>query len=98
MNCELKKVIAIVCGGDSSEHDVSMRSAAGIASFLDKERYIIYKVEVHAMKWEALIGEDEKRTPVDRNDFSFLNDNEQLYARHGRIGSRQSDSENWARP
>lgn len=74
MNCELKKVIAIVCGGDSSEHDVSMRSAAGIASFLDKERYIIYKVEVHAMKWEALIGEDEKRTPVDRNDFSFLNE------------------------
>ena len=74
MNCELKKIVAIVCGGDSSEHDVSMRSAAGIASFLDKERYIIYKVEVHAMKWEALIGEDEKRTPVDRNDFSFLNE------------------------
>lgn len=74
MNCELKKVIAIICGGDSSEHDVSMRSAAGIASFLDKERYIIYKVEVHAGKWEALLGEEEKRTPVDRNDFSFLNE------------------------
>ena len=73
MNSE-KKIFAIVCGGDSSEHDVSMRSAAGIASFLDKERYIIYKVEVHAMKWEALIGEDEKRTPVDRNEFSFLNE------------------------
>ena len=68
------KVIAIICGGDSSEHDVSMRSAAGIASFLDKERYIIYKVEVHAGKWDALIGEEEKRTPVDRNDFSFLNE------------------------
>ena len=70
----MKKIVAIICGGDSSEHDVSMRSAAGIASFLDKERYIIYKVEVHAMKWEALIGEEEKRTPVDRNDFSFLNE------------------------
>ena len=68
------KVIAIICGGDSSEHDVSMRSAAGIASFLDKERYIIYKVEVRAGKWEALIGEDEKRMPVDKNDFSFLNE------------------------
>lgn len=74
MNCELKKVIAIICGGDSSEHDVSMRSAAGIASFLDKERYIIYKVEVRAGRWEALIGEEEKRTPVDKNDFSFLNE------------------------
>lgn len=69
-----KKTIAIVCGGDSSEHDVSMRSAAGIASFLDKERYIIYKVEVRARKWEALVGEEEKRTPVDKNDFSFLNE------------------------
>ena len=69
----MKKIVAIICGGDSSEHDVSMRSAAGIASFLDKERYNIYKVEIHAGKWEALLGEEEKRTPVDRNDFSFLN-------------------------
>ena len=34
-----KKKIAIVCGGDSSEHDVSLHSAAGIQSFIDKERY-----------------------------------------------------------
>ena len=44
MNCELKKVVAIICGGDSSEHDVSMRSAAGIQSFMDtiytKSRYM----------------------------------------------------------
>ena len=65
-----KKVIAIVCGGDSSEHDVSMRSAAGIESFLDKERYIIYKVEIHARHWEAILA-DGSRVPVDRNDFSF---------------------------
>ena len=49
----MKKIIAIVCGGDSSEHDVSMRSAEGIASFIDPERYIIYKVEIHAGKWEV---------------------------------------------
>ena len=35
----MKKIIAIICGGDTSEHDVSMRSAAGIESFLDKDRY-----------------------------------------------------------
>ena len=33
----MKKVIAIVAGGDSSEHDVSLRSAAGIDSWIDKE-------------------------------------------------------------
>ena len=66
----MKKTIAIVCGGDSAEHDVSMRSAQGIESFLDKERYIVYKVEIHARHWEAILA-DGSRTIVDRNDFSF---------------------------
>ena len=35
----MKKKIAIVAGGDSSEHEVSLRSAAGILSFMDAERY-----------------------------------------------------------
>lgn len=67
------RTIAIICGGDTSEHDVSMRSAAGIESFLDKERYIIYKVEIHAGKWEAIMSDESRRT-VDRNDFSFPNE------------------------
>lgn len=65
-----KKIIAIICGGDTSEHDVSMRSAEGIESFLAPERYIIYKVEIHAGKWEALLA-DGSRAQVDRNDFTF---------------------------
>ena len=35
----LKRNIAIVCGGDSSEHDVSMRSAQGLYSFLQLWTY-----------------------------------------------------------
>ena len=66
----MKKTIAIVCGGDSSEHDVSMRSAEGIASFIDPTHYIIYKVEIHAGKWEALLP-DGTRSKVNRYDFSF---------------------------
>ena len=67
----MKRKIAIICGGDTSEHDVSMRSAAGIASFLDKERYLIYVVEIHAGKWNVLL-EDGTRIGVDKNDFSFV--------------------------
>lgn len=70
----MKKIIAIICGGDSSEHDVSMRSAAGIDSFMDHDRYIVYKVEIHNGKWEALLPQ-EQRSTVDRNDFSFQNEN-----------------------
>ena len=42
----MKRIIAIVAGGDSSEHDVSMRSAEGIYSFIDKDKYTLYIVEL----------------------------------------------------
>lgn len=67
----MKKTIAIVAGGDSSEHDVSLRSAEGIHSFLDKERYEIYIIEIKGMAWEAHL-KDGSRSNVDRNDFSFM--------------------------
>lgn len=67
------KTVAIVCGGDTSEHDVSMRSAAGIESFMDKTRYNIYKVELKASHWEAILS-DGSRSNVDRNDFTFVNE------------------------
>ena len=66
----MKKIIAIICGGDTSEHDVSMRSAAGIESFLDREKYTVYKVEIHAGHWRALLPSGGFAV-VDRNDFSF---------------------------
>ena len=69
----MKKTVAIVCGGDTSEHDVSMRSADGIESFMDKDRYNVYKVEIHAGKWEAILA-GGVRSAVDRNDFSFLDE------------------------
>ena len=63
-------VVAIVCGGDSSEHDVSLRSAQGIYSFLDKERFEVFIVELNGLVWEAHL-EGDKRVPVSREDFSF---------------------------
>lgn len=67
----MKKTIAIVAGGDSSEHDVSLRSAEGIHSFLDKEKYEVYIIEIKGMTWEAHL-KDGSRSNVDRNDFSFM--------------------------
>ena len=70
---QLKRTIAIVCGGDSSEHDVSLRSAQGIYSFFDKERYNIYIVDVRGQDWHVeLPGGDTAK--IDRNDFSFIED------------------------
>ncbi len=67
----LKRNIAIVCGGDSSEHDVSMRSAQGLYSFFDKERYNVYVVDVKGNDWHVEF-EDGTVAPIDRNDFSFI--------------------------
>ncbi len=67
----LKRNIAIVCGGDSSEYDVSMRSAQGLYSFFDKERYNVYLVDVKGQSWHVNLDNGET-LPIDRNDFSFV--------------------------
>ena len=68
-----KRTIAIVCGGDSSEHDVSLRSAQGLYSFFDKERYNVYIVDIKGLDWHVELP-DGTATKIDRNDFSFQED------------------------
>ena len=68
---QLKRNIAIVCGGDSSEHDVSLRSAQGLYSFFDKERYNVYIVDIKGQNWHVELH-DGTTTRIDRNDFSFV--------------------------
>ena len=66
----MKRTIAIVCGGDSSEHDVSMRSGQGLYSFFDKERYDVYIVEMKGTDWNVHLN-DGSSARIDKNDFSF---------------------------
>ena len=67
--------IAIVCGGDSSEHDVSLRSAEGLNSFFNHNQYNIYIVDMHGLDWHVKLN-DGRTAPIDRNDFSFTIDGE----------------------
>ena len=69
----MKRTIAIVCGGDSSEHDVSLRSAQGLYSFFDKERYNVYIVDIKGLDWHVELP-DGTTAKIDRNDFSFVED------------------------
>ena len=68
---QLKKTVARVCGGDSYEHDVSLRSAQGLYSFFDKEKYNVYIVDVKGTDWHVDLN-DGTTAPIDRNDFSFV--------------------------
>ncbi len=73
----MKRTIAIVAGGDSSELPVSLRSAQGIYSFMDKEKYNLYIVEMQGLRWEVQLP-DGNKAPIDRNDFSFLLNGEKI--------------------
>ena len=57
----MRRNIAIIAGGDSSEHEVSLRSAAGIYSFMDKERYDCTIVVFDGKNWHTEAGE-----PIDK--------------------------------
>ena len=66
----MKRTIAIVCGGDTSEFQVSLRSAQGIYSFIDKEKYTLYIVEMHGLDWHVQLPEGNK-APIDRNHLTL---------------------------
>lgn len=66
----MKRIIAIVAGGDSSEHDVSLRSAQNIKSSLEETEYITYIIEIKGTEWNSHAS-NGKLSAVDRNDFSF---------------------------
>lgn len=65
-----KRNIAVVWGGYSSEAEVSKRSMQGICSFLDKQRYNIYPVQITKDKWEAQLPNGDSAL-IDKNDFSL---------------------------
>lgn len=68
----MKRNIAIIAGGDSSEIVISLKSAEGIYSFIDKEQYNLYIVLIKKEEWSVRLDE-EHTVPVDKNDFSFMN-------------------------
>jgi len=67
----MKKNIAIVAGGDSSEVEVSLKSAAGLYSFIDKNRYNLYIITIRGNCWQ-LEMEGFEQVSVDKNDFSIV--------------------------
>ena len=90
---QLKRNIAIVCGGDSSEHDVSLRSAQGLYSFFDKERYNVYIVDIKGQDWHVeLPGGITAR--IDRNDFSFVEDGKAMWFDYAYITIHGTPGEN----
>lgn len=72
----MKKNIAIVAGGDSSEVVVSLKSARGVASFINNDLYQTYIVTMQENNWTVKVSEQD--ITIDKNDFSFSHNNEKI--------------------
>ena len=64
------KKIAIICGGDSGEYEISMKSARVVIKHLDKNKYKGYLIEIRGTDWYYVDNSGEKHF-IDKNDFSL---------------------------
>ncbi|HAN17461.1 MAG: D-alanine--D-alanine ligase A [Bacteroidetes bacterium GWC2_33_15] len=71
----MKKNIAIVAGGDSSEYVISLNSAEQIAKWIDKEKYNVYTVLAKGTEW--IVKNDMVCDLIlNKDDFSFSLNNQ----------------------
>ncbi|HBF89422.1 MAG TPA: D-alanine--D-alanine ligase [Bacteroidales bacterium] len=71
----MKKNIAILAGGDSSEYVISIQSAEQLEGIIDREKYNVYKIHVKGSKWNLSSNENIN---VDKNDFSIAVSNQKI--------------------
>ncbi|MDR1592254.1 MAG: D-alanine--D-alanine ligase [Prevotellaceae bacterium] len=73
----MKKNIAIVAGGDSSEWTVSLKSAAGLESFINRQLYNTYLVTIIGQTWQVELANNIK-IPIDKSDFTCVLNGEKI--------------------
>ena len=67
----MKKNIAIIMGGYSSEYQISLKSGNVVFETLDKESYNAYRIHIFKNKW-VYVDENDNEFPIDKNDFSVM--------------------------
>jgi D-alanine-D-alanine ligase len=73
----MKKNIAVVYGGDSSEYVVSVQSSKNVFKAIDAELFQPWLVELVGAEWK-LVVDGEKVTDIDKQDFSVFYKNEKI--------------------
>lgn len=69
----MKKNIAIIMGGYSSEYEISLKSGQVVYETLDPECYQAFRIHIFKNKWVYVDSENQEH-PVDKNDFSIIID------------------------
>ena len=66
----MKKNIAVIMGGNSGEHAISLKSGANIAQQLNHDLYNVYPIVLKGASWNYT-NEQNEVFPIDKNDFSL---------------------------
>lgn len=74
---KMKKNIAVVYGGDSSEFVVSVKSSKNVFESIDPAIYNVWKVQMKGLDWDVLEN-DQVIAAVDKSDFSFRRNGEKI--------------------
>jgi D-alanine-D-alanine ligase len=67
----MKKNIAIIMGGYSSEYEISLKSGNVVFETLDPSKYHAYRIHIFKDKW-VYVDIENNEYPVDKNDFSVI--------------------------
>ncbi len=70
----MKKNIAIIMGGYSSEFKISLKSGAVVHDYLDADTFNPFCIHIYKDKW-VYVDAEGKESPVNKNDFSISTDN-----------------------
>ncbi len=62
--------IAIICGGNSGEYEISMESAKVVKKYLDKDKYEAYPIVIRFDDWYYQDDKGDKH-PIDKADFTL---------------------------
>ncbi len=73
----MKKNIAIIMGGFSSEFKISLKSGSMVYDTLDRTKYTPYSIHVFKNKW-VYVDEAGKEYSVDKNDFSITENSKKI--------------------
>ncbi|WP_397363483.1 D-alanine--D-alanine ligase [Olleya sp. R77988] len=73
----MKKNIAIIMGGYSSEYKISLKSGNVVYQTLDKDKYNAYRIHIFKDKW-VYIDDKNKEFTIDKNDFSVTVNNTKI--------------------
>lgn len=65
----MKKNIAIIMGGYSSEYKISLKSGNVVFESLDSTKYNAYRIHIFKDKW-VYVDANNAEFPIDKNDFS----------------------------